>query len=253
VRQELGGWADRVGARKAVARGRDRLVDLLNGDRSSPVARRNRKDDFHLKLLLRFGLRARSNCLEVGANQGIFLRDIRRVAPGGHHIAYEPIPGLYEKLTREFPTVEVRQRALSDRDGLTQFVHVLDPGMQGLSGLLDHRTPDSDPGGTRTEVFTVATERLDGHVPDGWLPDFVKIDVEGAEQLVLEGAVETLRRAKPVIAFEHGFRAGASEEIYKLLCQDVGLRLFDMDGNGPFDLPGFLDALSTRWNWVAHE
>ncbi len=236
-----------------MARGRDRLVDLLNGDRSSPVARRNRKDDFHLKLLLRFGLRARSNCLEVGANQGIFLRDIRRVAPGGHHIAYEPIPGLYEKLTREFPTVEVRQRALSDRDGLTQFVHVLDPGMQGLSGLLDHRTPGSDPGGTRTEVITVATERLDGHVPDGWLPDFVKIDVEGAEQLVLEGAVETLRQAKPVIAFEHGFRAGASEEIYKLLCQDVGLRLFDMDGNGPFDLPGFLDALSTRWNWVAHE
>ena len=253
MRQELGRWADRVGARKTLALGRDRLVDLLQGDLSNPATRRNRRDDFHLKLLLRFGLRPNSNCLEVGANQGIFLRDIQRVAPGGHHIAYEPIPSLCEKLTREFPTIEVRQRALSDQDGQTQFVHVLDPGSQGLSGLLDHRMPASDPSGTRTELITVTTERLDGHVPDGWLPDFVKIDVEGAEQLVLEGAVETLRRAKPVIAFEHGFRAGASEEIYKLLCQDVGLRLFDMDGHGPLDLPGFLDALSTGWNWVAHE
>jgi len=253
VRQELGRWADRVGARKTLALGRDRLVDLLNGDHSSQDARRNRRDDFHLKLLLRFGLRPRSNCLEVGANQGIFLRDMQRVAPAGHHIAYEPIPGLCDELARQFPTIEVRQRALSNHDGVSQFVHVLDPGFQGLSGLLDHRLSSGDPSGARTEVIEVSTERLDGHVPDGWLPDFVKIDVEGAELLVLEGAVGTLRRARPIVAFEHGLGAGTSEEVYKVLCQDVGLRLFDMDGNGPFDLPRFLDALSSRWNWVAHE
>lgn len=43
------------------------------------------------------------------------------------------------------------------------------------------------------------------------------------------------------------------EDIYTLLCHDIGLGLFDMDGNGPLDLVQFTDGLATRWNWVAHE
>jgi hypothetical protein len=46
----------------------------------------------------------------------------------------------------------------------------------------------------------VTTERLDEHLPDGWLQDFVKIDVEGAERLVLEGAMRTFR---PRVSYEH--------------------------------------------------
>ena len=96
-------------------------------------------------------------------------------------------------------------------------------------------------------------------MPEGWLPDFVKVDIEGAEPLAFEGAIRTLRQAKPVIAFEHGHRGSedygvSDDDLYKLLCNDVGLRLFDMDGHGPFDLAQFFDALAGgRWNWVAHE
>ena len=128
-------------------------------------------------------------------------------------------------------------------------------GLEALSGLRErnYRRP------VTTETITVAVERLDDHLPEGWLPDFVKVDIEGAEPLAFEGAIRTLRQAKPVIAFEHG--QGGSEDygvsdddLYKLLCNDVGLRLFDMDGHGPFDLAQFRDALAGgRWNWVAHE
>lgn len=234
-----------------MAQGRDRLVSLLRGDHGDWIVRQNRRDDYHLKLLLRFGLRADSNCLEVGANRGIFLRDMQRVAPDGHHIAYEPIPQMSEKLARDFPTIEVRQRALSNVDGQTEFIHVLDAGYQGLSGLAEH-LPGTRPAGVRTEAITVTTERLDAHCPAGWLPDFVKIDVEGAELQVLEGAVDTLRKAKPVVAFEHGLGSGTSEDLFNLLCRDVGLRLFNMEGIGPLDLSGFLEQLSDHWNWVAH-
>ena len=108
-----------------------------------------------------------------------------------------------------------------------------------------------------TKTIPVTTERLDDARPDGWWPDFVKIDVEGAAGLVLQGAVETLRRAQPVLAFEHGRESAAlyglpDDEIYDLVCGEIGLRLFDMDGNGPLDLPQFKEGLATRWNWIAH-
>src|ERR1700683_5282763 len=108
MRRELGRVADRVGARVTLRHGRDRLVELLSGDlvdllNGSPRRadlRRNRIDDYHLRLLLRFGMRRTSNFLDVGANQGKFLSGLQQLAPDGHHIAYEPIPKLAVKLAK---------------------------------------------------------------------------------------------------------------------------------------------------------
>jgi FkbM family methyltransferase len=252
VRRTLGRLADAAGVRDGLAGGRDRLVDLLTGASGDAVERRNRIDVDHLTLMLKFGLRHDSNCLDAGANHGLFLNEIQQVAPHGHHIAYEPLPHLCAGLRQRFPGVDVRRRALSNEDGKSPFVHVLDPVLEACSGFSRQKYPRE----VQTETLTVTTERLDDHVPDGWLPNFVKIDVEGAELLVIEGAMDTLRRAKPTIAFEHGRHLddpGASNEIYRLICDRVGLRLFDMDGNGPLDQPRFLDGLNSRWNWIAHE
>jgi FkbM family methyltransferase len=250
MREALGRMAEAIGARDALAKGRDRLVDLLSGE-GSRVERRNRKDDIHLRLLLRFGMHTDSNFLDVGANEGQFLKGIQELAPHGHHIAYEPLPDLAEELARRFPGIEVRPCALSDHDGELPFVDVV--GARGYSGLAEFvETDDARLRGVRMRTITVRTERLDDHLPDGWLPDFVKIDVEGGELAALQGGIETFRRARPVIAFEHARQAGVTDELYSLLCDRIGLRLFDMDGHGPLEKPEFLDALVTRWNWVAH-
>jgi len=121
------------------------------------------------------------------ASRGVFLRDFRRVAPNGHHIAYEPVPVLHEALTREFPEMDIRRKALSDHAGQSHFVHLLESGLQGFSRLQDFVTEGSYPTGHRTETLSVDTVRLDDDLPEGWLPDFVKIDVEGAELLALRG------------------------------------------------------------------
>ncbi len=217
--------------------------------------RRAQADDRHLMLLLSFGLRADSNCLDVGASKGLFLNEFRRVAPLGHHLAYEPLPHLCAELRVEYPEVDIRQMALSDVDGQSSFVHVQDPDLEGYSGLRERPYPRE----VKKLTISVATERLDGHAPDGWLPDFVKIDVEGGECLVITGGIETLRRAKPVLAFEHGWRGSeqygySDADLYNLICKDAGLRLFDMDGRGPNDLSRFTDDLASgdRWNWIAH-
>ena len=270
MRQTLNQAADALGVRRQIARGRDQLVQLLTGERRRPVSEqdaaaaarqkvvdhRTRVDNTNLALLLSFGLRRTSNCLDVGANRGLFLRDCVRVAPDGRHLAYEPIPALHGRLTQEFPGVDIRQCALADVDGVTSFVHVLDEDYDGYSGLKEVPYPVD----VETEQLTVATQRLDGHLPDGWLPDFVKIDVEGAEGLVIPGGIDTLRRSRPVIAVEHGWGGGeqfgwSDEEFYDVIRNDIGLRIFDMDGGGPLDQAQFIDLLHTgeHWNWVAHD
>jgi FkbM family methyltransferase len=189
------GISDSLGVRQHVAHYRDRMVKRLTGDRSTAMDQRSRTDDNNLMLLLAFGLRRDSNCLDVGANEGLFLRDFRRIAPSGHHIAYEPLPNLAVKLAREYPEMNIRQRALSDEDGKCTFVHVLDPKMEGYSCFTKCWVLHDVLRDVPTESITFTTERLDDHLPDGWLPQFVEIDVEGAERLVLEGAMRTFRLA----------------------------------------------------------
>ena len=98
-------------------------------------------------------------------------------------------------------------------------------------------------------------ESLDGCLPADFAPDFIKIDVEGAEQLVLEGAKQTLARYQPLLAFEHMGKPGTSDshEVHRLLTE-AGLRIFDMDGHGPYDANGFVAAIRSgeRWNYIAH-
>lgn len=239
-----------------MASARDRAVLMLQGDSRTDVERRNLADENHARLLMSFCLRRTSNCLDVGASHGLFLTEICRLAPNGYHIAYEPIPALHNRLVERFRDVEIRQRALSNADATATFVHVCDETLEGYSGLKRRPYPRD----VATELLTVETERLDGHTPAGWFPSFVKIDVEGAEILVLDGAGQTLREAKPIIAFEHGANGcadfgGSDDELHKLITQGLGLRLFDMDGVGPLDRTEFEDKLATgnHWNWIAHE
>jgi len=234
--------AERLGIEAELAR----VYELFNRG-----ARRDRIDNEHLRLLLAFSLSADSNCIDVGCHRGDVLREMIRLAPRGTHIAYEPVPVSYARLASAFPEVDLRQAAVSNVDGEAEFTLVRD--LTSCSGLLERDYPRE----VELEKITVRTETLDSSLPAGYVPRLIKIDVEGAERLVLEGAVATLRRHLPIVWFEHG--AGGSErygtrpaDVHRLLT-DVGMRIFDADGNGPYSEAAF-DATfhKAMWNFVAH-
>jgi FkbM family methyltransferase len=217
-----------------------------------PAARRDRIDNERLRQLLAFSLAPDSNCIDVGCHRGDVLREMVRLAPHGRHIAYEPVPASYEALAAEFPDVDVRQAALSNEAGESSFTYVVDePSFSGL-----RRRQYAGP--RKLEELTVRTERLDDALPEGYVPRFVKVDVEGAERLVFEGAIETLRRYRPIVFFEHG--QGASDyygtrpgDVYRLLVEEAGMRIFDTDGRGPYAEAEFEAVFSAPiWNFVAH-
>lgn len=218
----------------------------------SPADIRDSRDNEALRLLLVFALESDSCCIDVGAHDGIWLEQFRRVAPRGHHIAYEPLPQMYEVLAEKYPEMDVRNAALSNTAGEVTFVHVTDH--PGYSGLRERTYPRE----VETELITVRTERLDDAIPEDFVPAVIIIDVEGAELQVVEGAIETICRHRPIVVFEHGL--GAADhygttplDMHRLLVQKAGLSLFDLDGNGPFDLAEFERRFDSaeQWNWVA--
>ncbi len=209
--------------------------------------RRNRRDDAHLTAILAATLRPDAKCIDVGANVGDVLETMVRLAPRGRHIAYEPLPELASALARRFPGVDVRNAGLADEPGEATFYR--DLSADSRSGL---RPSDG------SEPFRVRLEALDRSLPQGFAPDFIKIDVEGAELAVLRGAMETLRRHKPLVALEHGSAALAfgttHRMVHDLLAGEAGLRIFDMDGAGPLSADEFdrvADPPGKRWNFIA--
>jgi hypothetical protein len=72
------------------------------------------------------------------------------------------------------------------------------------------------------EEIVVRTARLDDLVPPEVPVHFIKIDVEGGEFQVLQGALETVRRNRPFIVFEFGLGAAdwygiQPEDMYRML------------------------------------
>lgn len=242
---------------------RDRLIDTaiklgfddqLRSLRATlhPLYRRQRFDNQNLRLLLETVLTEESNCIDVGAYRGRVLAEIVRVAPRGRHIAYEPLPHTHKYLVEHFPSVEVRLAAVSNEEGERSFTYV--KNMPARSGFRER--PYS--GHQQIEKLTVRTETLDRNLPAGYVPALIKIDVEGAERQVIEGAIETISKYKPVVLFEHG-KGGAAHydaqprHIYELLHGEAGLFIFDLDGNGPYTLDELEEAYvrDERWDYVA--
>jgi FkbM family methyltransferase len=214
------------------------------------VARRDHRDNEALRLLMTFTLRPDSCCVDVGAHRGGVLRDIVRLAPAGRHIAYEPLPVLAAELAASFPAVDVRNAAVGAKPGEVTFSHVLSDPM--LSSLHDRGHAE-----TELEHITVRLDALDESLPEDFVPTLIKVDVEGAELGVFQGAIETLRRHRPVVAFEHGVGGADNfgttpDDVHDLLVGECGMRIFDMDGTGPYDRVTF-DAVFTKpiWNFVA--
>ena len=81
------------------------------------LAAADHRDELLMRRLIAWNLYPDSSCVDVGAHQGAVLGEILRAAPQGRHIAYEPLPHLAEKLSQDFPQVEVRNAALADRAG----------------------------------------------------------------------------------------------------------------------------------------
>jgi FkbM family methyltransferase len=192
----------------------------------------------HVERCLRELLAPGDVAFDVGANLGYFSAVMAQaVGAGGAVYAFEPTPPAFERLLlcRElngFAQLHPLPLAVGREDATAELRY--DPRLTAMASL-------------HTDVgvsATVTVRTIDGMVAAGELPlpRLLKLDVEGHELAVLEGARETIAAARPAIVFE----------VNDALSRTAGWRLDDVRGlleGYRFDVlgesEGYADVLAT--------
>ncbi len=143
---------------------------------------------------------------DVGANVGLYSLLAARAGPAGKTYAFEPLPKNAWYLRRHLElngihSVKLFELAISDRVGTDHFYETGDRAM-------GHLAADGSP--------PVRTETLDSLLKKEEIlpPDYLKLDIEGAELRALQGARECIQRHRPVI-----FLATHGREVHAGCCQ----------------------------------
>lgn len=169
--------------------------------------------------------------LDVGAHDGLLTVPLARL-PGARVVAFEPLPSAHARLAAScagLPNVTLRREALGAAPGrLTLSVPVLDGVAQEQWASLAKDYDDfASVGAERHEVAVITLDSLG-------LDDVahVKLDAEGFEQEVLEGARATLTRCRPVLSLEveERHRAGSTRDVPALLASLGYETRFWLDG-----------------------
>jgi FkbM family methyltransferase len=179
--------------------------------------------DFLLPLLQSSGL-----VIEVGSNMGIHTvpMALELARQGRTMMAFEPQPIIFQQLCANLAlnglmNVTAMPYACGAEAGSVSFT-VPNYRAIGNFGATEMMAEDASAQGNST-VHKVACFPLDSFVPPGEVA-LIKIDVEGFELAVLQGALQTLERARPILYVEND-RAASSKQLIQWLL-DHGYRLW---------------------------
>lgn len=204
-------------------------------------------------------LTTNSHCIDIGCHNGDILKEILHYSPHGKHIAFEPLPHLYQALVQAYSNkATIYPYALSNQNGSTTFQYVRNA--PAFSGIKKRRYDTTTP---NVEEIHVEMRTLDSLVDSSITIDLIKIDVEGAEYGVLLGARELLLRDKPYIIFECGmggtdYYGTTPEQVFTYLVHTIGLHISLLDSflqkAPPLTLQQFQHIFTTNsdYYFIAH-
>ncbi len=138
-------------------------------------------------------------CLDIGANFGWYTILLQRLCMAGEVHAFEPMPEIFADLKQNFnlagepKNVVLNNLALGDEVKMIN-IHRFTDLPSGFSSL-------SSDGKGNFQVFSVPMVTLNSYLDEKKIAnvDFIKIDVEGAELMFLNGATKLFEQATPPI------------------------------------------------------
>lgn len=177
---------------------------------------------------------------DIGAHFGYFsLLMARCVGKAGLCVAFEPLEANYHKIlntatANHQENLRVENLAISERDEQVEFsVH---------ANTLMGRLADGVNGHSTTAMAAheiVQTRSLDSYLEETGLPpvSFLKIDVEGAEYRVLQGARQTLEQSRPALLIEVHHFGDAETQARSLaaMLRELHYDIYDLHARRPLD------------------
>lgn len=141
---------------------------------------------------------------DIGANAGFYsLHWASRLASDGVIHAFEPVPSTYGRLAHNVTLNNLGRVIRTNNFGLGDEMKSVSIFLPEFSGSGAASMKDLHPDETSIQV-EVRIDTLDSYFQGAGLSrlDLAKIDVEGAELLVLKGGQKTLAQAKPLLFME---------------------------------------------------
>lgn len=174
--------------------------------------------------------------IDVGANIGLFSILAAKRSGDGRVLAVEPTANACRYLrenvdkNRVGSRVHIFEGCIMDYSG-TVTIHAIH-GMEEYSstGPIDHPAAT----GRDTQAYSVPCTTLDELIADhDVMPGLIKIDAEGAEMKIFEGAHNTLTDLRPVIVCELSDallenRGGSATKVIEFL-EDHGYRVLETE------------------------
>ncbi len=177
--------------------------------------------------LLPFVVENQSRVLDIGGNRGVYAYCLWRL--GARVEVFEPNPECCRVLRAwgtNLPRVNIHCVGLSNRSGKAYLhIPVDESGEEHDASASIEHTEFED---SRDEVVTLET--LDAYGFEG--VDLIKIDVEGHESRVIEGAVATISRWMPVLLVEIEQRHNSMpiDGVFQMI-RDLGYEGFFVGGD----------------------
>jgi FkbM family methyltransferase len=156
--------------------------------------------------------------IDCGANIGLSAIYFKYLFPHAKITAFEPDPRIFKYLQKNisqfnFQDIELCEQAVWEKDGTLKF------SQEGADAGNIAEFPSSN------ELITVACSRLYDRLDE--VIDFLKIDIEGAELLVLEDCKSRLHNVMRLFVEYHSY-SGRPQELDQLLhiLKDTGFRYY---------------------------
>lgn len=154
-------------------------------------------------LLIPYLLESGKGFIDVGANLGQYLCQAEKLTQVENIFAFEPHPALNKRLSKLFKGIHLSQNALSNAVGHTQFkIPYFNQREIHTRGTL--KTEHIEVDETNSVLIDVEISTLDHFMIQnpGAQIALIKIDVEGAEFDVIDGAKKLIESQHPILIIE---------------------------------------------------